>query len=357
MSPLRPGGNAVSHPSNGCRLYDDATETLVVGLVNNMPDAAFAATEQQLRELLSAASCGRPVRLRLFSAPEIPRGQACRTYISLAYESIDQLWGGELDGLIVSGAEPRARFLEDEPYWPTLAKLTDWAEQRTASTIWSCLAAQAAVLRADGIVRRPFGFKLSGVYDCTKAAEHPLTAGLPSCWRSPQTRYNDLPEPALVSSGYRVLSHLPDAGADMFIREGRSLFLFLQGHPEYGPDSLLREYRRDIGRFLMGERDTYPDPMHGYFDKSTRAALNLFRNEALRTREPELIDRLPAALNGWTPSHSWREPTIQLYGNWMRYLAQCKAREVGHSRFAADRSMTGDVSVSLGVSAGMEQGT
>lgn len=295
---------------------------LVIGIVNNMPDTALRATERQFRALLGAAACGQPLHIRLFHAPGVPRGQACRTYLSLAYESTDQLWDSQLDGLIVTGAEPRTHLLQDEPYWPALAKLTDWAEEHTASTIWSCLAAQVAVLRADGIVRRPFGWKLSGVYACTKTVDHPLTAGLPTSWRGPQTRYNDLPEAELVAHGYRILSRLPDAGADMFIREGRSLFWFMQGHPEYDPEALFREYRRDINRFLTGERDSYPDPMHGYFDGPAEAALDTLREQALLTRDPALLDRLPEALAGWTPPHDWREPVIQLYTNWLLHLAQ-----------------------------------
>ncbi len=325
----RPGDGAVPIHSLGVPcLVSKPMEPLVIGLVNNMPDAALRATERQFRGLLAVAARDRPVTLRLFAAPEVPRGQACQAYISVAYESVDQLWEARLDGLIVTGAEPRARLLEDEPFWPVLAKLTDWAEEHTASTIWSCLAAQAAVLRADGIVRQPFGWKLSGVYACTKAADHPITAGLPSRWRAPQTRYNDLPETALTSSGYRILSHLPDAGADMFARQGRSLFLLLQGHPEYDPEALLREYRRDVGRFLRGERSAYPDPMHGYFDGPAEAALNAFRQQAQRTRDPALLERLPEALAGWVPAHDWREPVTQIYANWLSYLAQQKGMAV-----------------------------
>lgn len=322
-------------------------EPLVIGLVNNMPDTALRATERQFQGLLSAASCGRPITLRLFSAPEVPRGQACRTYLSIAYEGIDQLWDARLDGLIVTGAEPRAGMLEDEPFWPVLAKLTDWAEEHTASTIWSCLAAQAAVLRADGIVRQPFGWKLAGVYACAKAVDDPITAGLPSCWRSPQTRYNDLPESALKSSGYRILSRLPEAGADMFVREGRSLFLFLQGHPEYDPEALFREYRRDVGRFLRGERSTYPDPMHGYFNAAAEAALAALRQQALRTRDPALLECLPDALAGWSPPHDWREPVIQIYANWLSYLAQQKGQAVSVPALCGEVRLQDGVAASL----------
>jgi homoserine O-succinyltransferase len=317
------------HPPQRHRPRDGEADPIVVGLVNNMPDAALRTTERQFLELLSAASGGHAVRLRLLSVPQVPRGETGRVHVGLHYESIGQVWDDHFDGLIVTGTEPRAPLLQDEPYWPALAALTDWAEDHTASTIWSCLAAQVAVLRASGIVRRPFGWKLSGVFPCTKVAEHAITAGFPPRWCAPQTRYNDLPEQALTASGYRILSRLPDAGTDIFVREGRSLFLFVQGHPEYDPEALFREYRRDIGRFLSGERDTYPDPLQGYFAEDTAAALEAFRWRALRTRDPALLLSLPDAVAGWTPLHGWREPAIRLYANWLSFLAQRKCRTTG----------------------------
>jgi len=60
-----------------------AAEPLVVGIVNNMPDTALRATERHFSELLDAASCGQPIRLRLFHAPQVPRGEACHAYLSL----------------------------------------------------------------------------------------------------------------------------------------------------------------------------------------------------------------------------------------------------------------------------------
>ena len=72
----------------------------------------------------------------------------------------------------------------------------------------------------------------------------------------PHSRGNDLAERDLKAAGYRILTRAPVAGVDMFARQEGSFHLFFQGHPEYEPATLLREYRRDIGRFLRGERDT-----------------------------------------------------------------------------------------------------
>ena len=325
----------------------DAADAIRIGLVNNMPDAALRSTERQFVELLAAASDGLTVHLHLISAPQVRRGEAARAHLALHYEDVGQVWDEQLDGLIVTGTEPRAVNLEDEPFWPDLARITDWAETHTASTIWSCLAAQVAALRTGGIVRRPFGWKLSGVFPCMRATEHALLRGLPPCWTVPQTRYNDLPEQALVAGGYRILSRMPDAGADIFLREGQSLFVFIQGHPEYDAGALLREYRRDVGRFLIGERDAYPGLLQGYFDDDTAAALEAFRWRALDARGASLTDDLANILAGWRASYSWREPAIRLYTNWLSFLAERKYGTAMPRARAEGVTARNDVAVAL----------
>src|SRR5882757_5653905 len=114
---------------------------LELGLVNNMPDAALESTERQFLELLREATGDIPVRLRLFALPDVPRSDAGRQHLRGGYGSIDDLCSSRLDGLIVTGTEPRAPSLADEPYWGSLIQVLDWAQENTASSVWSCLAA------------------------------------------------------------------------------------------------------------------------------------------------------------------------------------------------------------------------
>ncbi len=321
------------------------TTPLVIGLVNNMPDAALRSTERQFRELLAAAApSDTTVQLRLIALPEVPRSDAGRAHIHEHYESFAALWADQLDGLIVTGTEPRAPILSDEPYWPALVKLIEWAESHTTSTIWSCLAAHAAVLHLDGIARRLLPGKLSGVFDVEKAADHPVLAGNAPRWTVPHSRYNGLPEDALVARGYRILAWSHEAGADMIARQGNSLFLCLQGHPEYDAGALLREYHRDVGRFLAGERNTYPDMPRGYFGERAAAALAAFRERVLQERGSVLLAEFPAALET-TLMHSWHELAVRLYAKWLGYLAsqRCLARGWTASEVAEDvpRTLTG----------------
>ena len=309
-----------------------APEPIVIGLVNNMPDAALRTTERQVRDLLSRAAGELPVSLRVFSLPELPRSEAGRLHVGQFHEPVEALWASHVDALIVTGTEPKAVTLEDEPYWPTLVRLVDWAEERTISTIWSCLAAHAAAHYLDSIERQPLGGKLCGVFDCDKATDHPLVDRGPPRWCVPHSRYNELPEQALTQAGYRILTRSPEVGADMFIKDRNSLFLFLQGHPEYDSTALFGEYRRDIRRFLAGESDCYPRLPQGYFSRDAVEAILAFREQALRQRDIALLPSFPAAAVGRELAAPWRVAATRLYANWLTYLVERRAARVEESR-------------------------
>src|SRR5580704_16690307 len=101
----------------------NASNCITVGLVNNMPDAALEATERQFTDLIRAATPKAVVLLKLFTIPELPRGEA---ELAERYRDISELWDTPLDGLIVTGTEPRAGNLKYEPFWQTLTRLVDW---------------------------------------------------------------------------------------------------------------------------------------------------------------------------------------------------------------------------------------
>jgi homoserine O-succinyltransferase/O-acetyltransferase len=302
-----------------------ASNCVTIGLINNMPDPALEATERQFTDLIRAAASKTIVRLLLFSIPEIPRADTTRQDMAERYRDVSELWGAHVDGLIVTGTEPRMKNLKDEPYWGTLSQVVDWARDSTASTIWSCLAAHAAVLHVDGVERRPLAGKLFGVFDCEPAASHPMTSDAKSGLRIPHSRYNDLPEPALTACGYRILTRSAVAGVDMFARQDKSFHLFLQGHPEYEAKTLLREYRRDVGRYLRRERDDYPSLPLDYFDGKATAIAATFRERALLDRREHLIASFPVGELDAGLESPWRACAIGIYEKWLEYLSGRKA--------------------------------
>lgn len=298
-------------------------DCLEIGLVNNMPDAALQATERQFIHLLAAAAPERTVRVHLFSLPSVARGEMAAAHIAGSYAPLETMGRTPLDALIVTGCEPRAASLVDEPYWDSLTRLIDWAEDHTVSTLWSCLAAHAAVLHLDGIGRHPLPAKRSGVYECAVTAAHRLTEGAPPLLRVPHSRWNDLRESEVAAHGYTVLSRSATAGLDLFAKQWNSLFVFFQGHPEYDVDSLAREYRRDVARFLRGERPLYPGLPDGYFSDATRLVLGDLQTRAERDRRSVALRDLPRRLD-LAPglAETWQASVIPVFRNWIDLLAE-----------------------------------
>lgn len=298
---------------------------LDIGLVNNMPDAALQATERQFARLLATASGATEVRLHLFSLDDVPRGAAVRHHMQGRYGDLAALESAKLDGLIVTGAEPVAAALTDEPYWGSLTRVIDWAEHNTASTIWSCLAAHAAVLHLDGIARRKLPQKRFGLYECVPVTPGGLFEGTPAGPRVPHSRWNDLAESDLRSHGYRIASRSLEAGIDCFTKQWGSHFIFLQGHPEYDADTLFREYRRDAHRFLTGERDELPGIPSGYFDARTEKGIADFEERARCHRTPKAWDAFPGDWACRLPLLSlWQAAAAQFYRNWLGLVADAR---------------------------------
>jgi len=291
-----------------------------IALVNNMPDSALAATQRQFGSLLEESAGDLDVQLSLWTLETLERGAETLQDIAMTYRPARELRASRQDAVIITGAEPRASDLRDEPYWSELTELIDWAENRTVSTLLSCLAAHAAVRHWDGIGRRRLATKCSGVFATHVVARHELTEGFGPGAATPHSRFNGLDECELSAKGYLTLTRSAEAGVDMFAKDSRSLLVFLQGHPEYDADTLAREYRRDALRFLRGERPAPPMPPAHYFTPELAARLRAY------------VDQAPMDSSSVFPSEAlrvtaapWRATSIKMFRNWLALVARRKA--------------------------------
>lgn len=283
------------------------TRSLVIGLVNNMSMTGMAATYEQFSSAL--ADAGYPFKLRhLTLKDERDAPEGCT--------AINGFPEDEVTALIVTGMEPLTNDLRDEWLWPRLVTLHDWCEQNCVPVIWSCLSAHAAVLHSDRIFRQRLDTKLSGVFNCVRVtSSHPLLKAMPEKWDFPHSRYNSLPEEALISRGYAILSRSGPAGVDIFARMDGTPFFYFQGHPEYKPDTLLREYLRDTRRFASGESTVQPVMPSGYLDaedEQSLAACCTMKQDSF-TGQPDIMP--------FATQFDWREARRQLFRNWMDIAA------------------------------------
>lgn len=319
-------------PRPAVAFSESRMKSVRIALINNMPDSALEDTELQFLHLLNTASDGMPVRVKFFSLPGIPRGDRGLERLRTFYHGTDDLLNSHLDCLIITGTEPHHDNLREEPYWTPLAELLDWAQHSTISTVLSCLAAHAGVLYSDGISRRRLSDKRFGVYDCRLVCSHALTNGATDRLGFPHSRWNEVPEEALISCGYSVLTKSDEAGVDLFVkRKRKSLFVHFQGHPEYGARTLLKEYRRDIKRYIRGERETYPSMPRGYFDESATKLLIDFESQARSHPREETMAAFPDAMITERLQKTWDSSAVHLYRNWLKYVL---ARKAGISKLS-----------------------
>jgi homoserine O-succinyltransferase len=305
---------------------------VTVALVNNMPDSAFVDTEDQFRRATEAVD-GAGVALELYTITDIPRSHEIGSVIESRYHGLDELWTHAPDALIVTGTEPTQIQMVYEPYWPYLARLLEWAAGAVPTVLLSCLASHASILLFDGIERVSRPHKCSGVFrGFVTDSGDPLAFGLPHEVRMPHSRVNEVPEDVLIDAGYRIVvggAGCP-AGWAVAAREcGDALFVLCQGHPEYSTLSLLREYRRDVRRFLFG-RGTVPYPClpEGYLPTAAVHTLEHFAARAGRgSRDPcDLWAEFPYQEVAAGVENTWAAASTALYTNWIRF-----ARAASHA--------------------------
>jgi homoserine O-succinyltransferase len=318
--PTRWAGKTNSHAVVSIEHYVKRSKCIHLGFINNMPDTALEDTELQFFELLDIASGDVPIFLKLYSLTGVPRADRGQRHLNEFYSGLDELWNSQLDGVIVTGTEPRQPDLQQEPYWSALADVLDWAERNTVSTFLSCLAAHAGVLHSDGIQRHLLSDKLFGVFESAPVGTHELTRHAATRMRFPHSRWNEVQENALTSCGYTVLTKSSEAGVDVFVKQKRkSLFVHFQGHPEYGAQTLLKEYRRDIKRFLRRERESYPTMPYGYFDATSAKLLAEFQQTALDNPTDEQLALFPETVVA-ALQNTWQSSATCIYRNWLQYV-------------------------------------
>jgi homoserine O-succinyltransferase len=313
---------------------------VTVALVNNMPDGAFADTEEQFRRAVTGGPDGDAVELRLYSIDELPRSEATTELIRASYLDLDDLWSNPPDALIITGTEPVQAQLPYEPYWPVLARLVEWAASAVPTTMLSCLAAHACALMFDGIERVQRPAKCSGVFTGKLGnSGDAIAAGLPDAVPIPHSHVYEVPEDALVDAGYRIIIGAGETGAGWSVatrnfREG--LLVLCQGHPEYSTVSLLREYRRDVRRFLLGRGALpYPALPKGYLGPEAVAILDEFKERASApgVDAAELAKRFPFDEVAATVENTWDPSSWILYRNWLEI-----ARDAAGIRAATARA-------------------
>jgi homoserine O-succinyltransferase/O-acetyltransferase len=237
----------------------DGSARWTCALVNNMPDAAFYATERQFVGLLGAGSGSETVALTRYAMAGVPRGERIQAHIAAEYRPLDDIFADPPDLLVVTGSNPIESRIEDEPYWSDLHGLLKWSSENVQAMVLSCLSAHAALAVFDGVERTTLPVKCTGVFAQNSDPIHPLVAGFYGSVVLPHSRLNTVPKEAVLRAGYSVALQSEEVGWSVVTKTvGQAEVVLVQAHPEYDPSSLVREYARDVRRYAGHEQDQPP---------------------------------------------------------------------------------------------------
>ncbi len=297
---------------------------LHIGLLNMMPDTALRVTEQQYMRLVG--SCNQIVQFYVhpFSVPGLPRSPETQAYIDEFYADFDQLRETGLDALIISGANVTEPSIESEPFWNPLQEVIGWAAEHVTSILCSCLASHALVKFLYQIDRHGLSDKQWGVYNHrVRVRSHPLLQNINTRFDVPHSRWNMVTHDDLAAAGLRILVESDAAGVHMFVSPDQLRMVYMQGHPEYDYNSLLKEYKREVIRFLNKEIDAPPPyPEHYFSEKAVHLAEAYLKQAHVARALGEPIPDFPEGDFAALLDNTWGDTGKALFNNWLGLVYQ-----------------------------------
>jgi homoserine O-succinyltransferase len=302
---------------NAVAATHDGSARWTCALVNNMPDAAFCATERQFVGLLAAGSGSETVALTRYAMAGVPRGERIRARIAAEYRPLDDIFSAPPDLLVVTGSNPIESRIEDEPYWSDLHGLLKWSSENVQAMVLSCLSAHAALAVFDGVERTTLPVKCTGVFAQEADRTHPLVTEVYGSVFLPHSRLNAVPKEAVVRAGYSVALQSEEVGWSVVTKTvGQSEVVLVQAHPEYDPSSLVREYARDVRRYAGHEHDQLPClPLDCVTGPDWDSLRRLHERIVGGERDPALVAAFPFDEVSTRAPWPWRGAAQRLYAN------------------------------------------
>lgn len=265
------------------RAHSQEIRPLRIVVLNLMP--LKITTETDLVRLLS----NTPLQVEIYFMKlksHTPKNTPVE-HMMMFYKEFDELRQHKFDGMIITGAPIETISYQDVEYWPEITRIFDWARTHVTSTMYLCWGAMAALYHFYDIPKYPLQKKMFGIF-----GQYPLEPTLPifrgfdDLFNMPQSRHTEVHRDDIEKvDDLKIIAESPDSGVSMVMARGGREF-FITGHLEYAPDTLDKEYRRDLGT-----RDDVELPSNYYRDNNP--------------------DNSPLV--------TWRAHANLLYSNWINY--------------------------------------
>ncbi len=256
---------------------------LEILLLNLMPTKID--TETQLSRLLGNTPL--QVELTLLHTKTHESKNTAPEHLLAFYKVFDDIKHKNFDGLIITGAPVEKLAFEEVEYWEELCEIMEWSKTHVHSTFHICWGAQAGLYYHYGVPKYPLDEKMFGVFEHTVSdRKNMLFRGFDDTFFVPHSRHTEIrAEDIEKCPALEILSVSEKAGVyAVASRDGRQIFI--TGHSEYDPETLAKEYFRDLSQ---GKPITVPE--------------NYFPGD-----NPEM-----------PPLVRWRAHANLLYCNWLNY--------------------------------------
>ena len=216
---------------------------LQILLLNLMPTKID--TETQLARVLGNTPL--QIELELIAPAGHVSKNTSQEHMLAFYKTFDQVKHRTFDGLIITGAPVELMDFEEVDYWPELCEIMEWSKTHAHSTLHICWGAQAGLYYHYGIRKQLLPEKLFGVFRHTvEDPNYILFRGFDDKFWVPHSRNTTVHREDIEAiEGLKVLSASPEAGV-YAVKSPESRQVFLMGHAEYDPDTLKKEYLRDV---------------------------------------------------------------------------------------------------------------
>lgn len=269
---------------DGTQGQTNSERRLRIAVLNLMP--LKETTETDLVRLLSNSPLPLEISFMKLRS-HVPRHTPAE-HMEKFYRDFEELRKERFDGMIVTGAPVEGMPFEEVDYWDELTAVFDWARRHVASTLYICWAAQAGLYHFYGVRKHPLPKKMFGIFPTVALQPGlPIFRGFDDVFRMPQSRHTEIRREDIDPiDDLEVIAESAESGVSIVMSCSKRDF-FITGHLEYAPDTLDKEYHRDLGR-----RNDVEAPRHYYRDGN-----------------PE---------NG--PFVSWRAHANLLFSNWINWV-------------------------------------
>ena len=227
------------------RAHSQEIRPLKIVILNLMP--LKITTETDLIRLLSNTPLQMEInfmKLRSHTPKNTPV-----EHMMMFYKDFDILKEQKWDGMIVTGAPVETMPFEDVAYWDEIKAIFDWARTHVTSTLYICWAAQAGLYHFYNIPKYPLQKKMFGIFpQHTLSGALPIFRGFDDVFAMPHSRHTEVRRDDIASDNrLTVIAESEESGVSIVMaRNGREFFV--TGHLEYAPDTLDKEYKRDMGK-------------------------------------------------------------------------------------------------------------